>query len=129
MKKIYLVLVATFIIAVAAVLVFSPVNAVSQKKIVQSGYSMPDSVATVLRNSCSSCHGDGGSGMAMSKWNFSAWDSYAADKQAKKANAICNAITKGSMPPGSFKKANPGKVPTAAQKQIVCKWAASLKVK
>jgi mono/diheme cytochrome c family protein len=129
MKKIQLVLIATLVIAIAAVLVINPSKAVSQQKINQTSYALPDSVAVVLRNSCASCHGDGGSGMAMSSWNFNQWDNYTAVKQAKKANAICNAMTKGSMPPGSFKKENPNKVPTTAQIGIVCKWAGSLNKK
>jgi hypothetical protein len=129
MKKIHLVLVAMFILSGAAVLVFSPFEAESQKKITQTVNVIPDNVAQILNNSCTSCHGNGGNGMAMSMWNFSVWDTYAADKQAKKATAICNAITKGSMPPGSVKKANPERIPTAAQIEIICKWATSLKVK
>ena len=129
MKKIHFILVAMFVLSVAAVLSISPSKAVSQKKINSTGNSMPDSVKQVLSNSCIGCHADGGKGSAMYMWNFSVWDTYSAEKQSKKANAICNAITKGSMPPESVKKATPEKIPTAAQKEIVCKWAASLKAK
>jgi hypothetical protein len=61
--------------------------------------------------------------MAMAKLNFSEWDSYSAEKQAKKAEAICNVITKGSMPPKSFRQSHPEAIPTDAQKELICKWS------
>jgi hypothetical protein len=128
MKKYSLILIAMLMLSVAAVMVFSPIKAVSQKKISMAYVAVPDSVASILRNSCGSCHGDGG-GMAMSVWNLPAWDTYPAVKQAKKASAMCDAMTKGSMPPGSAKKRNPEKIPTAAQIAIVCNWANSLNKK
>jgi len=88
---------------------------------------MPNDVATILKNSCSACHGDNGSGMPKMMLNVDAWDKYNTDKQAKKADAVCNAITKGSMPPAKYKEANADKVPTNAQKDVVCKWANSFK--
>jgi hypothetical protein len=126
MKKVHYALVTVFFISIAAFLVISPSKAVSQKKISQSGYSIPDNVMGIFRNSCIGCHGEGGNGMAMSMLNFSTWDTYSVKKQAKKASAICNEITKGAMPPASVRDANPGKIPTAAQLEIVCKWANSL---
>jgi len=129
MKKFHFILAAIFILFFAVVFIISPSEVVSQKKIDQTTQSIPDSVATILKNSCVSCHGAGGNGMAMSMWNFSAWDTYPAKKQTKKANAICNAITNGSMPPSSVRNSSPDRVPTTAQKDIVCKWASSLQVK
>jgi hypothetical protein len=128
MKKMHFVFVSMFVLSLMAAMVFHPTKSVSQKQISMASYAIPDSVAAILKNSCTGCHGNGGSGMAMSMWNFNVWDTYPAAKQAKKANAICNAITKGSMPPASVRTV-PGKVPTAAQTAIVCKWANSLKVK
>ena len=129
MKKIHFVLFAMIIISIAVGIVIYPSKVLSQKKISQKSYSIPNDVAEILSNSCVSCHGDGGKGMAMSRWNFSIWDTYSAEKQAKKANAICNAITNGSMPPASVKKTNPEKIPSRAQKEIVCNWANSLNKK
>jgi len=129
MKKIHFVLFAIIIMSIAMGIVIYPSIVLSQKKISQKSYSIPNNVAEVLNNSCVSCHGDGGKGMAMSMWNFSVWDTYSAKKQAKKANAMCNAITKGSMPPASVQKATPEKIPTKAQIDIVCKWANSLNSK
>jgi hypothetical protein len=64
--------------------------------------------------------------MAASVWSFSSWDQYSAKKQMKKANAICRAITNGSMPPSSGGTA---RILTTEQKDIICKWSASLQVK
>jgi len=102
----------------------NPMKAVSQKKTITTANAIPDNVAAILKNSCSSCHNTGG-GMAASVWNFSEWDTYAPKKQAKKATSICNAMNKGSMPPSSVGK---DRIPTKDQKDIVCKWATSLQV-
>jgi hypothetical protein len=125
MKKSHYVVLAMFIVSIAAITFLNPINAVSQKKTAQSVYSMPDNVAVILKNSCSACHNTGG-GMAASVWSFSSWNQYPAKKQAKKASAICRALTNGSMPPASAGK---DKIPTAEQKNIICSWASSLKVK
>jgi hypothetical protein len=87
---------------------------------------IPDDVMAVLKNSCMACHGQDGKKMAMSMVNFSAWDNYSADKQAKKASAVCNVVTKGTMPPKNYREANPGAVLTDAQKELICKWSKSL---
>jgi hypothetical protein len=129
MKKTHYVLISMFVISVAALLFISPTRALSQKKIVMSYYSIPDDVAEVLRSSCASCHSAGGNGMAMSVWSLSSWDKYSTKKQAKKSKSICNAITNGSMPPSWVKQSNPDRIPSAAQTEIVCRWANSLKLK
>ena len=88
--------------------------------------SIPDDVMVAVKNSCMACHATGGKSMAMAKVNFSEWDTYPAAKQAKKAEAICNVITKGTMPPKSFKASHPDAVLTDAQKDMICKWSKSL---
>jgi hypothetical protein len=129
MKKVHLSLIAMFMLALIAELVFISFKAVSQKKTTQTANVIPGNVAKILSNSCTACHNDGGKVLAMSMWNFSSWDKYSAKKQSRKASSMCNAITKGKMPPASIKKVTPDKIPTAAQIEIVCKWANSLKVK
>ena len=88
--------------------------------------SIPDSVANVLEKSCYPCHTAPGSGMALMKLDFDKWDSYSPEKQASKAGAMCKKVTKQSMPPKSFRKNNPDKVPTEADLKIICDWANSL---
>jgi len=88
--------------------------------------SIPDDLNIVFKNSCMGCHATGGKTMAMAKLNFSEWDNYASDKQAKKAAAICKMISKGKMPPKSFRASHPEAVPTASQKDLICKWSKTL---
>jgi len=88
--------------------------------------SIPDDLNVVFKNSCMGCHATGGRSMAMAKLNFSEWDNYAPDKQAKKAAAICKMISKGKMPPKSFRASHPEAIPTTAQKDMICKWSKSL---
>lgn len=88
--------------------------------------SIPDDVKVIFKNSCMDCHATGGKGMAMAKLNFSDWDNYPPDKQAKKVVAICNVITKGAMPPKSYGEKKPEAIPTASQKDMICKWSETL---
>ncbi len=127
MKKTKFVFAAISVLALMTVLAISPLRSVSQQQN-PSGTSIPEDVTKILKNSCTSCH-DAGGGMAASIWSFSSWDTYNAKKQAKKSKAICNSMTTGSMPPAGTIKSNPDKVPTKAQIEIVCKWAASLEIK
>jgi hypothetical protein len=129
MKKIHLAFVAISFIAIAPILVFTTTKAVSQKKSTQTITSIPENVSTILKNSCAQCHNNGGNPMASAHWNYAELDKYPAAKLAKKANAMCNAITKGIMPPESVRKNSPDRVPTAEQADIICKWASSLQVK
>ena len=116
MKKIYLFLAVTimFLIVTASVLPTASTN------------QIPDDLKVVFKNSCMACHATGGSMMAMAKVNFSNWESYDTDKQAKKADAICKMVSKGAMPPKSFIKSNPGAVLTELQKNNICKWSEAL---
>ena len=87
---------------------------------------IPDSVFAVFHKTCINCHADDGNGMARSHVNFDKWDTYSAEKQADKAKDICKMLTKGAMPPGSYRKANPDLVPTEAEVKKVCDWAHTL---
>jgi hypothetical protein len=129
MRNIHLAFVAISFLAIAPILVFTTSKAVSQKKSTQTINSIPENVSTILNNSCVQCHNNGGNPMASAHWNYADLDKYPASKLAKKANAICNAITKGSMPPESVRNNSPDRIPTATQADIVCKWASSLQVK
>lgn len=124
------IIIAVLIVITLGVVVFAEsLGAFSQTKPTQSPVGIPTDVADVLRNSCVGCHGGGDNPMAMEAWNFNKWDTYNAKKQAKKSNAMCKAISKGKMPPPYIGKANPERIPTAAQKELVCRWANSLNLK
>jgi len=84
--------------------------------------SIPPEILGIMGNSCLGCHADGGKPLAMGKLNFSEWDAYSSSKKAKKAEAICNELTEGNMPPRSFIKSNPGAVLTKEQMDSICMW-------
>jgi cytochrome c5 len=127
MKKNTFFLVVPVMLILFTCAVSSPKNQVNEKGATTvATNAIPDDLKVIFKNSCMDCHATGGKGMAMSKVNFSDWDNYPADKQAKKAEAICKIITKGSMPPKSYGENNPDAIPTAAQKEMICKWSKSL---
>jgi hypothetical protein len=129
MKKLHLTLVVISIVTILPILVFTTSYAISQKKIVKTSYSVPENVSTILKNSCSQCHNMGGNPMAAEHWNYSELNNYSAAKLAKKAKAMCNAVTKGIMPPSSVRKNNPDRIPTKDQIDVICNWASSIKTK
>jgi hypothetical protein len=89
--------------------------------------SIPDSIHRIFEKSCMSCHSDGGKTLALIHVNFSKWDTYTAEKQASKAADICKEISKGAMPPKSFRESKPDAVPTAEQIKSLCNWSESVK--
>jgi len=90
------------------------------------GITIPDSVNAVIQKACVGCHSDDGSALARGKLNFSQWNSMDNEKQVKKAVASCLELKKGNMPPKKWRANNAAKVPTQAEIDMVCKWAASL---
>jgi hypothetical protein len=88
---------------------------------------IPEDVNKIFKNSCMPCHWDGGKKMAMGMVNFSKWTEYTTEKAAKKASMVCYALTKEKMPPKKVRKEIPGIVPTKEQRDLICKWAESLK--
>jgi cytochrome c5 len=127
MKKMYLFLAVTFVLLVFASAALSPAKPADKKSQTPvASSSIPEELNTIFENSCMGCHATGGKSMAMAKVNFSDWDKYSPEKQAKKAAAICKMLTKGAMPPKSFRESHPDAVPTAAQKDMICKWSETL---
>lgn len=124
MKKLFLLTGFILFTGLAATLILSQSKASESYR--TTGTEIPADVKAVFENSCTPCHFEGGSGLALSKINFSAWDTYTPQKAAKKSGAICTEILNHGMPPANFAKSNPGKVPTKEQAEIVCKWAESL---
>jgi mono/diheme cytochrome c family protein len=83
-------------------------------------------VNVIFENSCMGCHATDGKQIAMAKLNFSKWDQYKSRKQIKKAEAICKIISKGGMPPKSFRELYPEAIPTPSQIDMICKWSETL---
>jgi cytochrome c553 len=129
MKKTALVFVISLGVFVALVLLFNPRSAIASGKASDANPAkvLPDSIQKFVQKACMDCHSDDGSGMARSKVNFSKWDSYDAEKQAKKANAMSKELAKSGMPPKKWRANNPDGVPTPADVDMVARWAKSLK--
>ena len=87
---------------------------------------IPDSLLKIFRKSCMDCHAIDASGLAKGKLNFDKWESYSPEKQASKANDICEEVTKASMPPKGFRKNNPDLIPTEGDVKLICSWAQTL---
>lgn len=88
--------------------------------------SLPAEIRDLVESSCINCHSTGGRALALTKLNFSSWNEYDTEKQARKAEDMCDILTKGKMPPKSYLKKHPDQTPTAEQIEAVCKWAETL---
>ncbi len=124
MKKFTLITVAIASIISLTALMNNPVSA----QTVQRTKPISDDVLMIAKKSCIKCHAEPGKKMALSHVNLSKWDTYTAEKQAAKASAMCNMITKGKMPPKEFKEKNPDFVLTKDEIKIICDWSASIQV-
>jgi hypothetical protein len=121
MKKLLkLMLAGTF---VAAGFVMNPLKAQTTQTATDSLKTIPADVMTIFKKSCFDCHTEPGRIMPLEHLNFTKWADYTAEKQAEKANAICNEITKAKMPPKKFVEKNPDAVPTQDELKIICDWA------
>ena len=131
MKKFLAIAVSVFTIAIIVIMIAMPSQAISPSKSSNPSMtsSIPDSINSIFEKSCFPCHSAPGKGSAMLKLNFDKWETYKPEKKASKANAICKEVTKQGMPPKSFCENNPDKVPSQAEVQVICKWAASFPVK
>ncbi len=80
-------------------------------------------VMKIMERSCTKCHTEGGNGMALMHLNLSNWDKFSPEKQAGKAKDMCKMVSKGKMPPKSFREKNPGATPTVEESTLICNWA------
>jgi hypothetical protein len=130
MKKVFSMIAVVVLVSITAVMMLAPTCATSQSKSTPvKGFVIPDSVVAIAKLSCLNCHAEGGKSMAMAHVNLSKWDTYSPEKQISKALDMCKEVTKGAMPPKSYRSSHPDGVPTAKQIQTLCNWAHSLKVK
>lgn len=128
MKKSIMSTVAFMIVFFYTAFILNPVSAQTEQKAVTENKPIPPEVTKVIEKSCINCHAEPGSGMALTSVNLSKWDQYTPEKQASKAKAMCNIVSKGKMPKKSFVKKNPDAVPTKDDIKTLCDWAESLAV-
>ena len=126
MKKYFNLTAAIFIAFFFLVMIPDHISAQANEPAKTAPASLPADVSKVILNSCAKCHIEPGNNIALSKVNFSKWDSYDAAKQAKKALDIEKEVNKGKMPPKGFKKDHPDLIPTDADKTAISTWAKSL---
>jgi hypothetical protein len=108
--------------------ILNTVSAQTAQKDKAATKPIPADVLKVAEKSCVKCHTEPGNKMALSMVNLSYWDKYSPEKQASKANTMCKMVTKGKMPPKSYRKEHPDGLPTKDDIKIICDWAASLQM-
>lgn len=104
-------------------LIIDPV--LTQSTIKGSGVNKPisDNVMKIAKKSCVTCHAEPGNGMALAHVNLTNWDKYSPEKQADKAKAMCNMVTKGKMPPKNYRDKHPDGIPSRDEVKTICDWA------
>jgi hypothetical protein len=100
----------------------SPLSAQLPQKATGDTNPIPPEVMKILQKSCAKCHIDG----QAAGLKFTEWNTYSPEKQASRAKAMCNEVTKGFMPPRNFQKKNPDAVPTQADIKTICDWSTKL---
>lgn len=126
MKKIIIIAIAAVSILFITALIINPAAARTSKKAAIGGKPIPAAVMKIAEKSCLNCHADHGNIKARTKLNLNKWDSYTAEKQAEKAKAMCNDITKAKMPPAKYREKHPEDIPTPAEIRTICEWAKSI---
>jgi hypothetical protein len=128
MKKLASITAVFAIVIFIIALISNPVSAQTAKTDVVGGKLIPEGVMKIVDVSCMKCHKEPGNNMALTHVNLSKWDSYSPEKQAAKAKAMCNMVTKGKMPPKNFKKEHPDALLKTDQVKMICDWSVSLQV-
>jgi len=128
MKKTAIIIMLTALTTAGMLVLQSPGSFAGSEKSMaaNAGSTLPDSVQKFVQRACMDCHSDHGNGMARGKVNFSTWEGYDTEKQAKKANSISQELVKGGMPPKKWRSNNTDKVPTQAEIDMISRWAKSL---
>ena len=93
----------------------------------KSSQGMPDEINKIFTHSCTPCHTSKGGAIAKSSVNFDEWSNLTPEKQGTKAQKINKAVTSGYMPKKSAREKNPDIILTKEQKEMVQKWADSMK--
>jgi hypothetical protein len=128
MKKSMSIACVFFSIIFITAMNINPLSARATKNGDNSGNGIPESVMNIAKKSCVNCHAAPARGMAISMLNLTKWDNWSPEKQAAKARAMCNMVTKGKMPPKKFRAGNPEGVPSKEEIATICEWSQSIQV-
>jgi hypothetical protein len=121
MNILFRILLAGTLICVAAII--NPVAAQTSITSSDSLKIIPTDIMVIIKKSCFGCHAEPGKSTAKMHVNFSKWDEYSTEKQASKAKAMCNEVTKDKMPPMKFRENNPDAALTKEELKVLCDWA------
>lgn len=123
MKKVMSIAFTFFSILFISAMIIEPVFTQSALKSNISSKPISDEVMKIAKKSCVNCHTEPGSHIAIAHLNLSNWDKYSPEKQADKAKAMCNMVSKGKMPPKHFCEKHPDGVPSKEEIKTICDWA------
>ena len=126
MKKLFLIAGIILTCGIYATMISGTQRLNNEIAVQPTNAGLPEDVSAIVTNSCSPCHFEGGSEIALAGVDFSEWDTYPEKKQCKKSGDICRVILDKSMPPASIIKTNPEKALTKDQAEVICKWAEGL---
>lgn len=150
MKKALKLVAALLLVIFAIMQFFRPDRTnppVIESENLASSTTIPAEVAAILKRSCKDCHSNETvypwySNVAPASWfladhienarehmNFSLWNTYKAEKKARRLEEMCEEITAGAMPLPSYLWLHRDAVLTADDKKILCDWSAAEKVK
>ena len=116
---------------------------VDQSQTIEARAQVPPQVSAILDRSCRDCHTNNSvwpwySHVAPVSWlvvghvndarrsmNMSEWGHLNPDRQQKKLQQICDEVTDGAMPLGSYTPLHPGSKLSADDVKTLCEWANS----
>jgi hypothetical protein len=116
---------------------------VDQSQTIEAHTQMTPQVAAILDRSCNDCHSNKTrwpwySNVAPVSWlvvghvddarkdlNFSEWGKRDQDRQSRKLQQMCDEITDGAMPLGSYTPLHTGSKLSAADIKTLCDWTNS----
>ena len=128
MKKAIIITFAVLGIVFLTSMIINHSSAQSSQKTGIVSKPISPAVMKIADRSCVKCHTEGGNGMALMHLNLSNWDKFSMEKQADQAKDMCNMVSKGKMPPKSFREKNPGAAPTKDEAKIICDWSKSIQI-
>ena len=117
--------------------------AIDQSQTIEAHTNMTPEVAAILDRSCNDCHSHKTrwpwySYVAPVSWfvighvndgrkdlNFSEWAKRDKDRQSRKLQQMCDEVSSGEMPLGSYTPMHKGSVLSDADKQKLCDWTKS----
>ncbi|HXM33690.1 MAG TPA: heme-binding domain-containing protein [Pyrinomonadaceae bacterium] len=116
---------------------------IDQAQTIEAHTQMTPQVAAILDRSCHDCHSNKTrwpwySNVAPASWlviddvnearkamNLSEWSRRDPDRQSKKLQQICDEVTDGAMPLGSYRPLHPGSKLSAADIKTLCDWTSA----